>query len=120
MHPAPSIILFTVLSGFGFGLISIVGLLQFLNQISTVDIVIFSVIGLFFSIIGLISSFFHLANKKNAIKSMSQWQTSWLSREAISSIFCLSIVVGNIGWVFVQNRYINEVGIILFILSLFS
>ena len=120
MHPAPSIILFTVLSGFGFGLISIVGLLQFLNQISTDDIVIFSAIGLFFSIIGLISSFFHLANKKNAIKSMSQWQTSWLSREAISSIFCLSIVVGNIGWVFIQNRYIDEVGIILFLLSLFT
>ena len=120
MHPAPSIILFTVLSGFGFGLISIVGLLQFLNQISTVDIVIFSAIGLFFSIIGLISSFFHLANKKNAIKSMSQWQTSWLSREAISSIFCLSIVVGNIGWVFIRNRYIDEVGIILFLLSLFT
>ena len=120
MHPAPSIILFTVLSGFGFGLTSIVGLLQFLNQISMVDIIIFSSMGLFFSTIGLISSFFHLANKKNAIKSMSQWHTSWLSREAISSIFCLSIVVGNIGWVFVQNRYINEVGIILFILSLFT
>ena len=120
MHPAPSIILFTVLSGFGFGLISIVGLLQFLSQISTVDVVFFSFIGLFFSTVGLISSFFHLANKKNAIKSMSQWQTSWLSREAISSIFCLSIVVGNIGWVFVQNRYINEVGIVLFLLSLFT
>ena len=120
MHPAPSIILFTVLSGFGFGLISIVGLLQFLSQISTVDVVFFSLIGLFFSTVGLISSFFHLANKKNAIKSLSQWQTSWLSREAISSILCLSIVVGNIGWVFVQNRYMNEVGIILFLLSLFT
>ncbi len=120
MHPAPSIILFTVLSGFGFGLISIVGLLQFLSQISVVNIIIFSLIGLFFSTVGLISSFFHLANKKNAIKSMSQWQTSWLSREAISSIFCLSIVVGNIGWVFVQNIYINEVGIVLFLLSLFT
>ena len=120
MHPAPSIILFTVLSGFGFGLTSIVGLLQFLNQISMVDIIIFSSMGLFFSTIGLISSFFHLANKKNAIKSMSQWQTSWLSREAISSIFCLSIVVGNIGWIFVQNMYINEVGMILFLLSLIT
>ena len=120
MHPAPSIILFTVLSGFGFGLISIVGLLQFLSQISVVNIIIFSLVGLFFSTVGLISSFFHLANKKNAIKSLSQWQTSWLSREAISSIFCLWIVVGNIGWVFVQNRYINEVGIILFLLSLFT
>ncbi len=120
MHPAPSIILFTVLSGFGFGLISIVGLLQFLSQISAVNIIIFSLIGLIFSTVGLISSFFHLANKKNAIKSMSQWQTSWLSREAISSIFCLSVVVGNIGWVFIQNRYINEVGIVLFLLSLFT
>ena len=120
MHPAPSIILFTVLSGFGFGLTSIVGLLQFLNQISMVDIIIFSSMGLFFSTIGLISSFFHLANKKNAIKSMSQWQTSWLSREAISSIFCLSIVVGNVGWIFAQNMYINEVGIILFVLSLIT
>ena len=120
MHPAPSIILFTVLSGFGFGLTSIVGLLQFLNQISMVDIIIFSSMGLFFSTIGLISSFFHLANKKNAIKSMSQWQTSWLSREAISSIFCLSIVVGNIGWIFVQKMYISEVGIILFLLSLIT
>ena len=120
MHPAPSIILFTVLSGFGFGLTSIVGLLQFLNQISMVDIIIFSSMGLFFSTIGLISSFFHLANKKNAIKSMSQWQTSWLSREAISSIICLSIVVGNIGWIFVQNMYISEVGIILFLLSLIT
>ena len=120
MHPAPSIILFTVLSGFGFGLISIVGLLQFLSQITVVNIIIFSLIGLFFSTVGLISSFFHLANKKNAIKSLSQWQTSWLSREAISSIFCLSIVVGNIGWVFVQNRYVNEVGITLFLLSLFT
>ena len=120
MHPAPSIILFTVLSGFGFGLTSIVGLLQFLNQISMVDIIIFSSMGLFFSTIGLISSFFHLANKKNAIKSMSEWQTSWLSREAISSFFCLSIVVGNIGWIFVQNMYINEVGIILFLLSLIT
>ena len=120
MHPAPSIILFTVLSGFGFGLTSIVGLLQFLNQISMVDIIIFSSMGLFFSTIGLISSFFHLANKKNAIKSMSQWQTSWLSREAISSIFCLSIVLGNIGWIFVQNMYISEVGIILFLLSLIT
>jgi len=120
MHPAPSIILFTVLSGFGFGLISIVGLLQFLSQMTNVDIIIYSVIGLFSSTVGLISSFFHLANKKNAIKSMSQWQTSWLSREAISSILCLSIVLGNICWVFIVNKYINVVGIVLFLLSLFT
>ena len=120
MHPAPSIILFTVLSGFGFGLISILGLLQFLNSISVFDLIIFSVLGVVFSTIGLMSSFFHLANKKNAIKSLSQWQTSWLSREAIASIFCLSLVLGNIGWGFFQNMYIKEVGLLLFFLSLFT
>jgi DMSO reductase anchor subunit len=120
MHPAPSIILFTVLSGFGFGLLSIIGLLQFFSQISIFDLIAFSVLGIIFSTVGLVSSFFHLANKKNAIKSLSQWQTSWLSREAISSIFCLLLVCGNIGWVFLQNMYIKELGIVLFFLALFT
>ena len=48
MHPAPSIILFTVLSGFGFGLISIVGLLQFLNEIGMFDLISYSIIGVLF------------------------------------------------------------------------
>ena len=120
MHPAPSIILFTVLSGFGFGLISIIGLLQFLSVISMFDLIMYSIIGVIFATVGLVSSFFHLANKKNAIKSLSQWQTSWLSREAIASIFCLLVVFGNIIWAVSQNNYISEVGVVLFFLSLFT
>ena len=120
MHPAPSIILFTVLSGFGFGLISIIGLLQFLSIITMFDLIIYSIIGVIFATVGLVSSFFHLANKKNAIKSLSQWQTSWLSREAIASIFCLLVVFGNIIWAVSQNNYISEVGVVLFFLSLFT
>ena len=120
MHPSPSIILFTVLSGFGFGLISIIGLLQFLSVISMFDLIIYSIIGVIFATVGLVSSFFHLANKKNAIKSLSQWQTSWLSREAIASIFCLLVVFGNIIWAVSQNNYISEVGVVLSFLSLFT
>ena len=120
MHPAPSIILFTVLSGFGFGLISIIGLLQFLSVITMFDLIIYSIIGVIFATVGLVSSFFHLANKKNAIKSLSQWQTSWLSREAIASIFCLLVVFGNIIWAVSQNNYISEVGVVLSFLSLFT
>jgi len=120
MHPAPSIILFTVLSGFGFGLISIIGLLQFLSVITMFDLIIYSIIGVIFATVGLVSSFFHLANKKNAIKSLSQWQTSWLSREAIASIFCLLIVFGNIIWAVYQDNYVSEVGVVLFFLSLFT
>ena len=120
MHPAPSIILFTVLSGFGFGLISIIGLLQFLSVITMFDLIIYSIIGVIFATVGLVSSFFHLANKKNAIKSLSQWQTSWLSREAIASISCLLVVFGNVIWAVSQNNYISEVGVVLFFLSLFT
>ena len=120
MHPAPSIILFTVLSGFGFGLISIIGLLQFLSVITMFDLIIYSIIGVIFATVGLVSSFFHLANKKNAIKSLSQWQTSWLSREAIASIFCLLVVFGNIIWAVSKNNYISEVGVVLFFLSLLT
>ena len=120
MHPAPSIILFTVLSGFGFGLISIIGLLQFLSVITMFDLIIYSIIGVIFATVGLVSSFFHLANKKNAIKSLSQWQTSWLSREAIASIFCLLVVFGNIIWAVSQNNYLSEVGVALSFLSLFT
>ena len=72
MHPAPSIILFTVLSGFGFGLISIIGLLQFFSQISIFDLITFSILGIIFSTVGLVSSFFHLANKKNADSKRSK------------------------------------------------
>jgi DMSO reductase anchor subunit len=84
------------------------------------DLIIYSIIGVIFATVGLVSSFFHLANKKNAIKSLSQWQTSWLSREAIASIFCLLIVFGNIIWAVYQNNYVSEVGVVLFFLSLFT
>ena len=84
------------------------------------DLIIYSIIGVIFATVGLVSSFFHLANKKNAIKSLSQWQTSWLSREAIASIFCLLVVFGNLIWAVSQNNYISEVGVVLFFLSLFT
>jgi DMSO reductase anchor subunit len=96
MHPAPSIILFTILSGFGFGVIAWVGFLQYFLLISSLEVIAFSILGGFFAVIGLISSTFHLANKKNAIKSFSQWRSSWLSREAVASVICLAFVFVNI------------------------
>ena len=68
MHPAPSIILFTVLSGFGFGLLSIIGLLQFFSQISIFDLIAFSVLGIIFSTVGLVSSFFSPCKQKKRNK----------------------------------------------------
>lgn len=89
MHPAPSVILFSVLSGAGFGLLFFLGI----NPDPPTGWVafVFFLIGYALALGGLFAAFFHLANKKNAIHSWTQWRTSWLSREAISAVTALTI-----------------------------
>ena len=120
MHPAPSIILFTILSGFGFGVIAWVGFLQYFSLISPLEVIAFSILGGFLTVIGLISSTFHLANKKNAIKSFSQWRSSWLSREAVASVICLLLVFINISFIFFEKHSFPLLGIIASFFSLIT
>lgn len=91
MHPAPSVIIFTVLSGIGFGLMTLLGL----GAIAPTG---WGAFGYFFlayalAVGGLLASALHLGNPKNALLAFSQWQTSWLSREAWLSVLAL-IVMG--------------------------
>ena len=90
MHPAPSVILFSVCSGLGFGLLAMLGL-------GLPDVTGWSAFGYFFlgygfAVGGLLASVTHLANPKNAIKSFSQWRSSWLSREGICAVAALLII----------------------------
>ncbi|MEP3299690.1 MAG: DmsC/YnfH family molybdoenzyme membrane anchor subunit [Pseudoruegeria sp.] len=87
MHPAPSVILFTVLSGLGFGLLTFLGL--GLPDVSGWVAFFFFFLGYALAVGGLLASTFHLGNRKNAIKSFSQWRSSWLSREAWLSVLAL-------------------------------
>lgn len=87
MHPAPSVILFTTISGLGFGLLAWLGL-------GYPEVTGWAAFGMYFvgyalAVGGLLSSVFHLANPKNAIKSFSQWRTSWLSREGVLAVLTL-------------------------------
>lgn len=81
MHPAPpSVIIFTTLSGLGFGLFAFLGL--GLPDVSGwVAFVFFAVAYALSCAGGLVASTFHLGNPKNAIYAFSQWRSSWLSRE---------------------------------------
>jgi len=81
MHPAPSIILFTVLSGLGFGLLSLLGL--GLVQVTGWAAFGWFALGYGLSIAGLGLSAFHLGRPERALKAFTQWRTSWLSREAV-------------------------------------
>lgn len=87
MHPAPSVIVFTVLSGLGFGLFIWLGFGW--PVVTGVQAFVYYTLAYFLSVGGLIASSFHLGNPKNAYKSFSQWRTSWLSREAWLAVLSL-------------------------------
>jgi DMSO reductase anchor subunit len=90
MHPAPSVILFSVLSGLGFGFLAFLGA----GVVAPVGWVAFWTWGLGYglAVAGLLAATFHLGNPKNALKSFSQWRTSWLSREGWASVGTLVLL----------------------------
>ncbi|SFI22105.1 dimethyl sulfoxide reductase anchor subunit family protein [Jannaschia pohangensis] len=90
MHPAPSVIIFSSLSGAGFGLLFFLGF-GFPTVTGWVAFV-FYLIAYALAVGGLMSALFHLGNKKNAVKSYSQWRTSWLSREAWCAVAALLVM----------------------------
>ena len=87
MHPASSIIIFTVLSGLGFGYLTYLGF----GVPTFTGVVAFwhFFIGFALAVGGLISSTFHLGNPQRALLAFTQWRTSWLSREAVLSVIAL-------------------------------
>ena len=87
MHPAPSVILFTTFSGLGFGLLFWLGL----GQPAPTGWVAFAFFALAYAMAvgGLLASTFHLGHPKRAYLAVTQWRTSWLSREAIAAIATL-------------------------------
>ena len=89
MHPAPSVIVFTVLSGLGFGLMAFLALFP-----PTPGWPALLHWGLAYGLAaaGLVASTFHLGNPQRALRAFSQWRTSWLSREAWASVAALLVL----------------------------
>lgn len=89
MNPAPSVIIFTVTAGAGYGLLFWLALSRLgalAPSISNGQLVAAGFIGLILVTIGLLSSTLHLANPKNAWRSFMRFRTSWLSREAVFAV----------------------------------
>ena len=103
MHPAPSVIIFSTISGLGFGLMLFMGL--GLPDVSGWVAAGFATVALGLAVIGLLASTFHLGNPKNAIYAFSQWKTSWLSREGIMAVLTLGVFfIYAALWAFMDNR----------------
>lgn len=86
MHPAPSVIIFTVLSGFGFGYLAFLGL--YLRPEGGLAFLQWG-LGYAAAVGGLMASTFHLGNPQRAWRAFSQWRTSWLSREGWAAVLTL-------------------------------
>ncbi len=87
MYPAPSVILFSTLSGLGFGLLAWLGFGA--PVVFGWAAFAYYVVAYALAVGGLLASVFHLGSPRNAMRAFTQWKTSWLSREAWASLFAL-------------------------------
>lgn len=89
MHPASSIIAFTTLSGAGFGLMTWLGL--GFGPADPLFGLIACGLALLLASAGLVSSLWHLGNPQRAWRALSQWRSSWLSREGVLAVATLAV-----------------------------
>lgn len=89
MHPAKSVIAFTTLTGAGYGLLFILmfGQLTGLYDASSSIELVSQLLAFLLVSAGLLISTLHLGHPQRAWRAVSQWQSSWLSREAVCSLF---------------------------------
>ncbi|MDF1727407.1 MAG: dimethyl sulfoxide reductase anchor subunit [Sulfitobacter sp.] len=121
MHPAPSVIFFSVFSGLGFGLLVWLGL--GFPAVTGWSAFAFFTIAYLLAVGGLISSTFHLGRPERALKAFTQWRSSWLSREAWAAVGALTLMaIYAAGLVFFDARWslLGFLGAVLSLLTVFT
>ena len=96
MTPALSVIFFTTASGAGYGLLILTGLLAPFgvtpaNRWFGLVAILFA-LGL--SSAGLLASTLHLGHPERAWRAISQWRSSWLSREGLAALLTYPPALG--------------------------
>ncbi|MGH8122032.1 MAG: dimethyl sulfoxide reductase anchor subunit family protein [Rudaea sp.] len=88
MHPAFSVIFFTVISGAGYGLLFLLGLGLIVDPsfIARNEVLLILALGAGAAAAGLTASLFHLGQPQRAWRALSQWRSSWLSREGVCAL----------------------------------
>lgn len=104
MHPAVSVIFFTVTSGVGLGLIFLIGLGWPMHE-GMVPVLLSCVLAGGLTVAGLLSSTFHLGHPERAWRAFSQWRSSWLSREGVLAVLTLTLFgIYALAWAFFDMR----------------
>ena len=121
MYPAPSVIVFSVLSGMGFGLLACLG--SGLAMASGGPAFFWWGLGYGLAVAGLMAATFHLGNPQRAVLAFSQWRSSWLSREAWAAVAALSVLapMALSDWFGLGlPRWIGQIGAFLALLTVFT
>jgi DMSO reductase anchor subunit len=117
MRPAWSVIFFTSLSGVGYGLTFWLGLVCLLEPpASPWPLVINLGIAGFLITVGLLSSTLHLHHPERAWRAISQWRSSWLSREGVAAIATYGPLVW-LGWSLWQGDVNGVAALLLTLMS---
>ncbi len=106
MHPAYSVILFTTVSGAGYGLLFLLCLLGAAGVLPAERWLGFTgfAIAYLLNTAGLLASTYHLGHPERAWRAVSQWRSSWLSREGVTALFTfLPSGLFAVGWVFLEQ-----------------
>jgi sulfite dehydrogenase (quinone) subunit SoeC len=91
MNPAFSVIVFTTLSGAGYGLLAWTALFALAGSVRDAPLpsgplLAATLLALALVTVGLLSSLAHLGKPGRAWRAVSQWRTSWLSREGVAAL----------------------------------
>jgi DMSO reductase anchor subunit len=124
LHPAPSIIAFTTLSGAGYGLLFVLALGSLFGLVPAWPALGLAGMGLALGLVsaGLLCSTLHLGHPERAWRALSQWRSSWLSREGVMALATYVpalilaagwVLLGTTGGVFVLFALLAAVGAVL-------
>jgi sulfite dehydrogenase (quinone) subunit SoeC len=111
MHPAYSVIFFTTATGAGYGLIALLGVAAALGLLpADRGFAVAGTVAAYALIVsGLLSSTFHLGHPERAWRALSQWRSSWLSREGVLAVAAFAptglfafgwVILGETGGIF--------------------
>ncbi|MBO6782032.1 MAG: dimethyl sulfoxide reductase anchor subunit [Alphaproteobacteria bacterium] len=107
MHPAYSVIFFTSSSGAGYGALIWLAVFAITGAVvpDTVSGLAVFAVALGLVTAGLLSSTFHLGHPERAWRAISQWRTSWLSREGVAALATyIPVLLFALGWILFESH----------------
>jgi len=106
VHPAPSLVVFTTAAGAGYGMLFLLGIAAPFGFLPAERWFGIAALGmaLGFVSIGLAASTYHLGHPERAWRALTQWRSSWLSREGVAALATYAVAAPfALGWVVYQS-----------------